>query len=209
MGSWLPSASRRPVACCEGRGAGKDLFLPIENLPLRHVRDHGRRQSRLAIAATVRRVRLDAIGVGDLPQRAALVAHLATALLARLAAQAFRARRFLQSVAGRRLAAVRAVLVQPTFEFRDLLAQLGVLSPQRSVFVPKSRVLPPNAIEVTSKRIDQGLNVRRTIHPSLESDSPDLVPTNRHPWHFSPKAVAFRTHRPDAAWVLPLGLEAL
>src|SRR5271154_2697928 len=184
-------------------------FRQIENLPLRHARDHRRRQSRPAVAAIVRLVRLDAIGVDDLLQRAALVAHLAAALLARLAAPGFRARRVLQSLAGGGLAAVRAVLVQPTFEFRDLLAQLGVLSPQRSAFVPKSRVLPPNAIEVTSKRIDQGLNVRRTIHPSLESDSRDLVPTNRHPWHFSPKAVAFRTHRPDAAWVLPLGLEAL
>jgi hypothetical protein len=85
-------------------------------------------------------------------------------------------------------------LFQPTFEFRDLLAQLGVLSPQRSVFVPKSRVLPPNAIEVTSKRVDQGLNVGRTIHPSLESDSRDLVPTNRRRCQFFQKAVAFRTH---------------
>src|ERR1700689_5180376 len=102
------------------------------------------------------------------------MARLATALLARLAAQALRARRFLQPVAGRRLAAVRAVLVQPTFEFRDLLAQLRVLSPQRNTVVPKSRVLPPNAIEVTSERIDQDLNVGRTIHPSLDSDSCDL-----------------------------------
>src|SRR6202789_2187091 len=108
-----------------------------------------------------------------------------------LAAQALRARRFLQSVAGRRLAAVRAVLVQPTFEFRDLLAQLGVLSPQRSAFVPKSRIFPPNAIEITSERIDQDLNVGRTIHSSLDSDLRDLVSTNRRRRHFFPKAVAF------------------
>src|SRR6202789_3426751 len=96
-----------------------------------------------------------------------------------LAAQALRARRFLQSVAGRRLAAVRAVLVQPTFEFRDLLAQLRILSPQRNTVVPKSRVLPPNAIEVTSQRIDQDLDVGRTVHSPLDSELCELVPRNR------------------------------
>src|SRR5271170_1169926 len=49
--------------------------------------------------------------------------------------RSFRARRLLQSVAGRRLAAVRAVLVHPTFEFRDLLAQLGQ-QPPYSAFLP-------------------------------------------------------------------------
>ena len=84
----------------------------------------------------------------------------------------FSCARSLQSVARGRLAAVRTGLAQSTLQFRDRLAQLGVLSPQSRAFVPKSRVLLPkrrillpNAIEIKSKRVDQDLNVGRTSHP--------------------------------------------
>ena len=103
----------------------------IEHLPLLNPRDHRCRQSGQAMATGLRFVPLDDVGLCDLLQRVAGVSRLPAARLVRLAAQAAgNARRLLQAVARGRLAAVRAVLVQPTFEFRDLLAQLGVLSPQ-------------------------------------------------------------------------------
>src|SRR5208283_5926828 len=71
-------------------------------------------------------------------QRAPGMSRLPAARLVRLAARAARdARRLLQAVARRRLAAVRAVLVQLTPEVRDLLAQRRVLRPQNLNLAPQ------------------------------------------------------------------------
>ena len=107
----------------------------IEHLPLLNARDHRGRQPGEAMAARLRFVALDDVGLCDRLQRVAGVSGLPAARLARLAAQAAGdARRLLQpSLDG--LAAVRAVLVQLTPEVRHFLAQRRVLKPAK----PQSR----------------------------------------------------------------------
>ena len=85
----------------------------IEHLALLNVLGRLRIERPTAMAARARLMPNHAIGIGDLPQRAALMARLAAARLARTAAQAARETRLLlQSVARRRLGARRAVLTQ-------------------------------------------------------------------------------------------------
>jgi hypothetical protein len=154
----------------------------IEHLALL---DPGRRlriEGRTAVTAGARLVPNHAIGIGDLPQRAALVARLAAARLARSAAQAAGvARLFLQSVARRRLGTVRTVLPQ--------------LPPKVRHFSPKRHYLAP-------QRSDQLLDFDRKNHPTLESNSILPVTKNRSDKHLFYPTVAIRTH---PAWELLTG----
>src|SRR6516164_3788764 len=116
------------------------------------------------LAARARLMLNHPIGIGDLPQRAALVARLAAARLARAAAQAARdARLLLQPFARRRLGAVRAVLPQLPAKVRH--------------FSFKRRDLP-------LQRGDQLFDFGGENHPTLDSDSTPAVtknpPSNAH-----------------------------
>ncbi len=126
------------------------------------------------MAARARLMPNHAIGIGDLPQRAALVAGLAAARLARAAAQAARdARLLLQPVARRRLGAVRAVLPQLSAKVRH--------------FSLKRRDPP-------SQRGDQLFDFGRENHPTLDSDSSPAVSKNPPTKPLSTPPVTFRTH---------------
>jgi hypothetical protein len=72
-----------------------------------------------------RQVVEDGLGMFGLPQRAAGVPLLAAGLAARRLAQAGRARRLPQPIAGRRLAAVGAVQSKLPLQFRHTRQQLG------------------------------------------------------------------------------------
>src|SRR5271166_5546189 len=130
--------------------------------------------------ACARLVPNHAIGIGDLRQRAALVAGLAAARLARAAAQAARdARLLLQPVARRRLGTVRAVLPQLAAKVRHFSLK---------------RRNPP------LQRGDQLFDFGRENHPTLDSDSPPVVSANPPTKLLSTIPVTFRTH---PAWELP------
>ena len=135
----LPGERRRSPAAAVGAAIDHRLMFgdlqsrlgPIERLPLLNPRDHRRRQRGEAMATRLRLMPFDDIGLCDRLQRSPGMSRLPAAPLARLAAQAAgHARRLRQAVARRRLAAVRAVLVQSTPKVRDLLAQGRVLRPQ-------------------------------------------------------------------------------
>ena len=114
------------------------------------------------------------IGIGDLPQRAALVARLPAARLARATAQAAGVARLLpQPVARRRLGAVRTVLSQ--------------LPPKLRHFSLKRR-------DLASQRGDQVLDFGRKNHPTLDFDSSPAVSKNRPDQSFFRPIVTFRTH---------------
>ncbi len=101
-----------------------------------------------ATAAGARLVSNHPIGIGDLPQRGALVARLPAARLARSAAQAAGVARLLpQPVARRRLGAVRTVLPQPP---------------------PKVRHFSPKRCNLTPQRGDQLFDFGRKNHPTLD-----------------------------------------
>src|SRR5271166_3433053 len=153
----------------------------IEHPPLLNARDHRRRQSREAMATRFRLVPLDDIRLCDLLQRAAGMSRLSAARLARLAARAAGdPRRLLQAVARRRLAAVRAVLVQLTPKLRDLLAQRRVVRPQNLNLAPQ--------------RANQSRSSGRRILHTLTHTSPPRVPKNRTPPSLFTKTVAHETH---------------
>ena len=79
-----------------------------------------------------RRVMIDnVVRIRDLSQGLALVTLLPAPLLAGAFPQALHPYRLLQSIARRRLAAVRAVQSEPTLKFRDPGFQRRVFSPQR------------------------------------------------------------------------------
>ena len=131
----------------------------IEHLPLLNPRDHRRRQPGEAMATRFRLVPFDDVGLGDRLQRAPGMSRLPAARLARLAARAAGdARRLLQAVARRRLAAVRTVLVQLTPKVRDLLAQRRVVRPQN--------------LNLALQRSNQIPNLGLENHPYLDSYFP-------------------------------------
>src|SRR6266478_4174146 len=95
------------------------------------------------------------IGIGDLPQRAALMALLPAARLARAAAQAARdTRLLLQPIARRRLGTVRTVLSQLSTKIGDFSLKRRDLALQRS---------------------DQLLDFGGKTHPTLDSESQTQV----------------------------------
>ena len=154
---------------------------PIEHLPLLNPRDHRRRQPGEAMATRLRLMPFDDIGLCDRLQRAPGMSRLPAAPLARLAAQAAgHARRLRQAVARRRLAAVRAVLVQSTLKVRDLLAQ--------------GRVLRPQILNLPLQRGDQIPNLGLENYPYLDSYLPAPRPKKSHPSRTSVKPVANETH---------------
>ena len=124
--------------------------------------DPGRRlriEGPTAMAARARLVSNHPIGIGDLAQRAALVARLPAARLARCAAQAAGVARLLpQPVARRRLGTVRTVLPQPPLKVRHFSLKRRDLAPQRG---------------------DQLLDFGGKNHPALDSNSSRAVSKNR------------------------------
>ena len=146
----------------------------IEHLALLEPLGRLRIERPTAMAARARRVPNHAIRIGDLAQRAALVARLAATRLARAAAQAARdARLLLQPVARRRLRAVRAVLPQLPAKVRH--------------FRLKRRDLPP-------QQGDQLFDFGRDNHPTVDSDSPHAVSKNPPTKALSTTPVTFGTH---------------
>jgi hypothetical protein len=146
----------------------------IEHLSLLDAYDHRSRQPGEAMATGFRFATLDDIGICRRPQRAAGMSGLAAARLARLAAQAARdARRLLQPIARRRLAAVRTVGVHSTPKVRHFLAQ--------------RRVLRPQYLNLALKRGNQILNLGSQNHPYLDSHFPHPRPQQSRPTTHFPK----------------------
>jgi len=109
--------------------------------------------------------RSGSVRIGDLPQRAARVAFLPAARLARLAAQAADGARFLlQTVAGGRLGAVRAVKPKPTAKLGQFGPKCGQLGPKRSRIGFELR-------DPAVLRSDQLRDFGGENHPALDSDS--------------------------------------
>ncbi len=138
--------------------------------------------------ADARHVRNHEIGLGDLPQRAALVALLPGARLARTTAQASgQARLLLQPVARRRLGAVRTGKPHLPAKRRHLCLELGYAS----VLLRDHAVLHRYRAVLRSNQL---LDFRRKIHPALDSDSsPTVFPDFLSKRVFN-TPVAFRTH---------------
>jgi hypothetical protein len=114
------------------------------------------------------------IGIGGLPQRAALVALLPAARLARAASQTARdPRLLLQPVARRRLGTVRTVLSQLSTKISDFSLEYRDLALQRS---------------------DQLIDFGGKIHPTLDSDSQPQVSQVPLIERKFAETVVFRTH---------------
>src|SRR5208282_4218132 len=145
----------------------------IEHLAFLDPNRRHRIQRRTAMAARAGLVPNHGVGIGDLTQRAALMALLAPARLARAAAQAARhPRLLLQPVARWRFRTRRTVQTQSTTKFDNLRLKRQNLAIQRS---------------------DKLLDFRGKDHPTLESDSPDYVFMNSPPKTKFTNPVAFRT----------------
>ena len=115
-----------------------------------------------------RRVMIDnVVRIHDLSQGLALVTLLPAPLLAGPFPQALHPYRLLQSVARRRLAAVRAVQSEPALKFRDPCFQRRVFSPQRRN--QRDQFLPGR------------LAFRFANHSILESETASAVERNLSP----------------------------
>jgi uncharacterized peroxidase-related enzyme len=131
-------------------------------------------ERRTTMAARAGLVSNRVVGIGHLPQPAAIMALLTAARLARTTAKAAGDPRLLaQPVTRRRLGAVRAVQTQSTPKFGNLR--------------PKPKYLRP-------KRSYQILNFGGKRHPTLDSDSTVYVCPNPASETKFIKPVAFRTH---------------
>jgi hypothetical protein len=155
----------------------RDLQQPlgkVEHLPLLAPDRRPRFKRSSAMAAGARRVPNYGIGIGDLPQRAALMTRLPAARLARTAAQTAADTRLLpQPVTRRRLRTVRTVPPQ-------LPTKIGHLGPQRRDLRPQRR--------------DQRLDFGGKNHPTLDSQSRPAVPKNPQAKADCSHTVAFQTH---------------
>ena len=108
------------------------------------------------------------VRISDLSQGLALVTLLPAPLLAGPFPQALHPYRLLQSIARRRLAAVRAVQTEPALKFRDPGFQRRVFSPQR-----------PNQRDQFPGR----LAFRFANHSILKSKTGSAVERNLSPIH--------------------------
>ena len=145
-GAGAPPAGRAVVDRRAVLGHDQRLLRKIEDLtPL--LADLGiRRKSRPAMRAYLGRVLDDRVGLGDLAQRVAVVAFLASARLARARAQALQdPRLLLQPVARRRLRAVGAVQAQPSPKLRHLSAKRSISRAWAAISSSTSggRFIPP------------------------------------------------------------------
>ena len=133
----------------------------VEHLALLDPDRRLRFERRTAMAAGARLMPNHMIGIGGLPQRAALVALLPAARLARAASQAARDPRFLlQPVARRRLGTVRTVLSQLSTKISDFSLEYRDLVLQRS---------------------DQLIDFGGKIHPTLQFKFPaPSLPSSSH-----------------------------
>ena len=146
----LAAVKRGPMLRHQQGALGKIEHLALL-VPYRRLRI----ERRTAMLADTGRVRNHKIGIGDLPQRIALVALLAAAHLARTAAQApGEAWLLLQTVARRRLGAVRTVQSQAPKGLHQCSFELGYPA-----------VLRGNQLH------DFG----RKVHSALDSDLPLAV----------------------------------
>ena len=137
----------------QGPGLGQ-----VEILPHAMAAGHVRRQSRTTPPARLGIMIDGGVGIGDLTQGLALVALLPARLAARFPAKAPGAslllprRRLVQSIAGGRLAAVRAVQAKPALEFAKPVFELGEPKPlgqhhiDQVVFRQKGKSIPIHRI---------------------------------------------------------------
>jgi hypothetical protein len=95
----------------------------VEHLTGAVARGHGRHQHRTALRASLRVMIDDDVGLRDLSQSLSFMTFLSAGLVAGGLAQARHARRFLQPVTRRRLAAVGTVQSKPAFEFGNMSPQ--------------------------------------------------------------------------------------
>ena len=154
------TVDRRPMLRDHERALGK-----VEHLAFLDPDRRLRIERPPAAAAGARLVPNHPIGIGDLPQRGALVAPLTAARLARRSAQAASdAMLLLQPVARRGLGTVRTVLPQLSAKLRH--------------FSLKRR-------DLASQRGDQLLDFGRKNHASVDSDSLPAVSKDRSNKHLS------------------------
>ena len=121
----------------------------------------------------------DGVGVDNLPQGLALMTFLSSGLLARGFAQTRHARRLLQTVARRRLAAVRTVQSEPALKFGDMGSQRRN---QRNEFFSRwlclrfgiHRILESKSDSVVEKILHGCL--RETMQPNLASYRETMQP---------------------------------
>jgi hypothetical protein len=159
----------------------------VEHLALLDPDRRLRFERRTAMAAGARLMPNHMIGIGGLPQRAALVALLPAARLARAASQAARdPRLLLQPVARRRLGTVRTVLSQLSTKISDFSLEYRDLVLQRS---------------------DQLIDFGGKIHPTLDSDSQPQVSQVPLIERKFAETVVFRTH-PTLGVTIRLGIRA-
>jgi hypothetical protein len=118
----------------------------------------------------------DGVGVDNLPQGLALMTFLSSGLLARGFAQTRHARRLLQTVARRRLAAVRTVQSEPALKFGDTRSQCRDLS--------RLRLKQRN--ELFLRWFDRHV----AIHQILESERASVVQKNRRALKSKPVKVS-------------------
>ena len=156
-----------------------------------------------------------------LPQRVAFVPNLPAAFLARNAAQAAgNPRLLLQSVARRRLAAVRTVGADLAAKISDLLLQRDILEPKPGILHPQFRNLTPRRGKLgprleklharrakllpyfgklSPESFDYRLEVGGLCHPDLDSYPRRRRNRLQRPDTKISATVPFRTHQ---SWVV-------
>jgi hypothetical protein len=190
---------RRPTAAA-GAGVDEPLMLDDLDQPRRQVEHltsvrllrHRPRQAGSAMAARAGFMRHDPVGVGDPPQRIALMAPLPAAGLVGRFAKAHRL--LLQPVARGRLRTRRTVLTQPALQLPILRPQGRVLRSQARVLALKLPDAPLKPSDPTPKLIQKNPNLGGNVHSCLESQSvPADSPKSKPNAHFL-QTVAARTH---------------
>ena len=161
----LRAAGGASAIVCTMFGDDERLRLgQIEHLPGAVADARVRIEARAAPRAGRRVMIDDVIGISDLPQGLAFVTFLPARLLGRTFPQARHPRRLLQSIARRRLAAVRTVQSELALKFGNPRLQGFILGPQR---------------RYQRDRVFRGRHARRFAnHPILESETAYAVEEN-------------------------------
>lgn len=160
----------------------------IEHLPHRH-RSHRRREQIMSTPAAPGRFMHDPhVGVGHLPQRAALMTRLPARPAPRPGPQRLR-RRLTQPIRRRRPRRVRRILPQPGLQIR-------VLRPQHRVLLPQDTVVP-------LKLTDEGLQPDKPLQQLLDRRSPrhqNMIQTSINPSQTNPPTGHLTSHLRRRVW---------
>ena len=164
----------------------------IEHLPDAVADTRVRVEARAAPRAGRRVMIDDVIGISDLPQGLAFVTRLPARLLGRSFPQARHPRRLPQSIARRRLAAVRTVQSELALEFGNPRLQRFILGPQR---------------RYQRDQVFRGRRARRFAnHPILESEAAYEVEENLS---LSPNLGSYQIRQNGSAGVEPIRKKAV